>query len=74
MWLSGMSSRSVIDKQGSSLPTTSATFPQQAYNQHPHIADVISSDLLPSSFISISHVSVLKREGKEETEALKDGW
>jgi len=42
--------------------------------KHPHTADVINSDLLPSSYISISPVSVLKREGEEETEARKDGW
>lgn len=71
-----MSSQRVINKQGSSLPTSSATFPQQACNQHPHTANVIKSDLLPSSFVSISPVSVLKRESgeREVREGWKDGW
>lgn len=71
--MSAVSSQRATDKQGSSLPTGSATFTQQASNQNPHTADVINSDLLPSSSVSISHVSVLKSEGGEETE-VREGW
>lgn len=62
MLSSSMSGQGVIDKQGSSLQSSSATFAQQACNQHPHTASVINSDLLSSSFISISSVSALMGE------------
>lgn len=71
--MSAVSSQGAIDKQGSSLPTGSATFTQQACNQNPHTADEINSDLLPSSSVSISHVAVLKSEGGAETE-VREGW
>lgn len=68
-----VSGQGAIDKQGSSLPTGSATFTQQACNQNPHTADVINSDLLPSSSVSISHVAVLKSEDGDEAE-VREGW
>lgn len=75
--LSGTSGQTVLNKQSSPQPSSLATFCQQAQNQHPHTANVITLDWLTGPFVSISPVSsrqkVFKGEGEKRQKPGRDG-
>lgn len=66
--LSGTSGRTVLNKQSSPQLSSLATFCQQAQNQHPHTANVITLDWLTGAFVSISPVSSRQKLFKREEE------